>query len=120
MFVPSDFALNLFSYFGWRGAHSDAGRFHSCDFVFRLAAAARNDRPGMPHPAPRRCGLPGDESDYRLLDVVFDIRRRGFFRRAADLADHDDGMRIRILVKKPDRIRMRRADDRIAANADTG
>src|SRR5215471_9479099 len=120
MFVPSDFAFNLFSYFGWCGAHGDARRFHRRDFVFRLAATARYDRPRMPHPPPRRRGLPGDESNYRLLDVVFDIRRRGLFRGAADLANHDDDMRLWILVKEPDRIRMRRADDRIAANADTG
>jgi len=34
----------------------------------------------------------GDEADDRLFHVRFDKRRRGLFSRAADLADHHDGL----------------------------
>ena len=45
-----------------------------------------------------------DESDHRLLHMLFDVRRGGLFGIAADLADHDDGVRIGILIEEPDRI----------------
>ena len=44
--------------------------------------------------------------------------RRGLFGIAADLADHHDRVRVRIFVEQPDRVGERRADDRIAADAD--
>ena len=76
--------------------------------------------PGVTHAAARRRGLAGDEADHRLPDVCFDVGGRGLFRRAADLADHDDGVRVGIFVEQLERVDERRSDDRIAADADTG
>src|SRR5271165_1903360 len=73
----------------------------------------------MTHAASWRRGLPGDESDYRLLHIVPDVSRRGFFGIAADLTDHDDGVRIRIGIEDADRVDESGADNRIAADADT-
>ena len=58
--------------------------------------------------------------DHRLLHVLLDVRGRRLFGVAADLADHDDGVRIRILVEQPQRIDEIGADDRVAADADAG
>src|ERR1700722_17016165 len=48
----------------------------------------------MAHPASRRRGAPGDEADHGLLvaapGFVLQELRGVLFRRAADLADHDD------------------------------
>src|SRR5664279_4279135 len=55
----------------------------------------------MAHAPARGRGPPGNEADHRLLAAalgfVLEELRRVFFRRAADLADHDDrfGRRIR-------------------------
>ena len=45
----------------------------------------------------------------------------GFFLgAAADFADHDDAVRVRIVVEQLDDIEVRRAVDRVAADADAG
>src|SRR5260370_20678754 len=92
-------ALNLFPDFSRRCAHSDARGLHRGDFIFSLAAAARNDGARVPHAASGRRGLAGDESDYGLLDVRLDVGRRRLLRVAADFADHHDRVRIRIFVE---------------------
>ena len=56
----------------------------------------------MSHTASGRRGLASDESNHRLLHVLFDIRRRGLFGVSANFADHDNGMGIGILVKQAD------------------
>src|SRR5215813_5965967 len=73
----------------------------------------------MTHTAAWRGRLSRDETDDRLLHVGFDVGRRGFFRVAADFTDHDDGMRLGIVVEQLDGIEERCADNRIAADADT-
>ena len=67
----------------------------------------------------RRC-LPGDKCDDRLGDVFFRERGGVFFRRAADLADHDDRVRFVVRLEKAERVGVRRANDRVAADADRG
>jgi hypothetical protein len=63
---------------------------------------------------------PGNEADHRLLDVLFHEGRRGLLGVAADLADHHDGVGVRIFVEQPDGVHEIRADDRVAADADAG
>src|SRR5262245_46975131 len=72
----------------------------------------------MTHAAARRRGASGDESHHRLLHMILDILRRGLFGIAADLADHHDGVRIRIFVEQFERVHEVGPDNRIAANAD--
>ena len=70
--------------------------------------------------------LPGwrrDASDvghHRLGDEARDMRSRGFFIAAADLADHDDAFGLRIAFEQFDDVDEIHAAHRIAADADAG
>src|ERR1700730_5573334 len=114
----SQTALDLFPYFGWTGAHCNARLRHCLHLVFRFARATGNDRAGMAHAAPRRSGLARDESDDGFLDLLLDISRGRLLGVAADLADHHDRFRVRVVVEYLDRIQESCADNRIATDAD--
>ena len=43
-----------------------------------------------------------------------------FFGGAADLADHEDGLGVGVVVEEPERVDEAGADDRVAADADAG
>src|SRR5438132_4482975 len=105
---------------GWRFDGADACGGHRCVLVFCSALAAADDRAGVAHAASRRSSLSGDEADHGLLYVGFDPFRSALFGVAADLADHNDGVGVRIVVEKLDGVEERGADDGIAANADAG
>src|SRR5664280_3024396 len=62
----------------------------------------------------------GHETDHRLSDVRLDISRRRLLGVAADLANHDDGVRVRIRVEQLQRVQERGPDDRVAADPDAG
>src|SRR5215469_12821488 len=113
-------ALDFFSDIGWRGTNRDARRGHGSHFVFGLSGPTGNDRAGMTHAAAGRCSLTGDESNYRLLDMLCYVGRSRLFRVPADLTDHDNCMRVEVGVEKLNRVHERRTDDRIAADSDTG
>src|SRR5437660_302570 len=72
----------------------------------------------MAHAASRRSGLPGDETDDRLLHVGLDPFGGALFGVAADFADQNNGVRVRIVVEKLDGVEKCRANDGIAADAD--
>ena len=55
-----------------------------------------------------------------FLQFCFDPLGGFFFRAAADFADHDDAGRFGVGVEQFDHVEMRRAVDRIAADADAG
>ena len=55
-----------------------------------------------------------------FLTLLLDKLRRFFFRIAADLADHDDGLGFLIVLEQRQHIDKACAIDRIAADADTG
>ncbi len=55
-----------------------------------------------------------------FLQFVLDPLRSFLFRGAADLADQNHGIRLRIVVEKFHRIEMRHPVDRIASDADAG
>ena len=82
------------------------------------ALASGDDRSGVAHAASRRRGLSGDEANHRLLDMLFHILRRSLFRCAADFADQDDRLGLRILIEQLQRVDVRGPDDGIAADAD--
>src|SRR5580704_413909 len=75
---------------------------------------------GMSHAAPGRRGLPGDEADHRLLYIFLDVFGSHFLSIAANFADHYDRVGIAIFVEQLDRIQKAGANNRIAANSDTG
>ena len=86
----------------------------------RGALAAGDDRAGVTHALAGRRGLAADERGDRLLDVVLDELRGALLGVAADLADHEDRRRARILVEPLQRVDEVGALDRIAADADRG
>src|SRR5262249_56071201 len=55
-----------------------------------------------------------------LFDVGLDVFGCALFGVAADFANHDDGVRVGILVEELDRVEESGADDGIAADADAG
>src|SRR4051812_48035207 len=75
--ISLETALDLFAQFRGRGAYRDSGVFHSFDLVRGLPAAAGDNRAGVAHAPSRRRGLPGHETDHRLLHVRLHIGGRG-------------------------------------------
>src|SRR5208282_1544635 len=99
---------------------ADSGGAQGCIFFRCGALAAADDCAGVAHAAAGRRRLPGDEADHRLLHMLLDEVRGNLFRVAADFADHDDRVRLRIVVEHAHDVQKARADDRIAADADAG
>ncbi len=98
----------------------NAGGGHGFVFFLRGARAAADDGAGVAHAAAWRRGLAGDEADDGLAHVRADELGGLLLGVAADLADHDDGVRVGVIVEKANGIEERRADDGIAADADAG
>ena len=73
--------------------------FHRLDLLSSRSLTAGNNRSRMAHAASWRRCLPGDETNNRFADVLFYVRGRGLFRIPADFADHDDRVRVRILIE---------------------
>src|ERR1017187_6648436 len=113
-------ALNLLSDIGRRRAHRDACLFHGLNLVRGFTRPARDDRASVsPAPSGRR-RLPGHESHHRFFHVRLDVCRGGLLGVATDLADHHDGVRVRVRVEQLQRIQESGSDNRIAANPDAG
>ena len=93
-------------------------------FEFGVALAAGDDRAGMAHAAAGRRGAPGDEADHRLLaaalGLVLEELRGVLFRRAADLADHDDRLGRLVGEQELEAVDEIHALHRIAADAERG
>jgi len=53
----------------------------------------------------------GDKTHHRLLHIFLHKLRRGLLGRAANLADHDDGFRLGIVIQQPQRVNVRGADN---------
>jgi len=73
---------------------------------------------GMAHTAAWRRSLSSDETDHWFFDVCLYVGGRFLFRVAADFADHDDSVRIGIVIEHFNRVEERSANDGIAADAD--
>ncbi len=106
---------------GRRGGDMDARALHGLDLFLGAALAASDDRPRMAHATARRRGEPGDEADRGFLDLGLLEELGGlFFRRAPDLADHDDGLGLGVTQEQVQAVDEVGAVDRIAADADAG
>src|SRR5207245_1311010 len=68
----------------------------------------------------RRRGLPGYKTHHRLLHMSFHVRGRGLFGISTYLTDHDDGVRVRVVIEQSQHVQEVGADDGIAADADAG
>src|SRR5881396_3490283 len=82
------------------------------------AFAAADDRAGVTHTAAGWSGGAGDEAGDGFAAAFLDPRGGFFLFGAADLADYDDAVRLRVVVEHFDDVQVGRAVDGIAANAD--
>ena len=96
------------------------GGFHGVNLRFGGAAAAADDGTGMPHTPSRRCGQTGNKTNHRLAHFFRHKCRGLLLGSTADFTDHHDPLSIRILFKGIKAVNEIGADDRIAADADTG
>src|SRR5581483_1943304 len=101
-----------------RRRHTNPGFLERGDLRGRSAFAAADDGARVAHAASGRGGRAGDEARDRLFAILFDPLRRFLFGAAADFADHDDPVRVGIGAEHFNDVEVRRAVDRIAADAD--
>src|SRR5687768_4592968 len=108
----------------WAWGDANSSLLHRRDLVLGPALAARDDGAGMAHAAARRRGAAGDEADGRLAaagpGLVLQEHSGVLLGRAADLADHDDRLRLRVGEEQFEHVDEIGAVDRIAADADRG
>ena len=77
--------------------------------------AAGDDGAGVAHAAARRGGLASDEGHHRLGDVRLHEFSGLLLSAAADLANHDDGVGVWVILEHPQCVNVAGAVDRIAA-----
>ena len=97
----------------------NAYRFKSCNLFSSRALAAGNDGACMTHAFSWRCHASCDEACDRFLHVFMNPFGSFFFRIAADFADHEDCIRIRIFIIQLQSINEIRVLDRVTADADS-
>src|ERR1043166_985314 len=102
----------------WGGGDGDAGFFEGGDFGGGRAFAAADNSARMTHAAPRGSSRSGDETGDGFFAIRFNPLGGFLLGGSADLADHDDAMRVRIRVEELDDIQMRGAVDGIPSDAD--
>src|SRR5690606_17427894 len=90
--------------------------------LLRLGGARRagDDGAGVAHRLALGRGEARDVADDRLRDVLLDVGRGTLLGVAADLADHDDRLGLGVVLERLERVDVRGADDRVAADADGG
>ena len=76
--------------------------------------------PAWPMRRPGGAVWPAMKPTTGFFTLRLDVVRGGFFRGAADLADHDDGFGLGIFVEQLERVDVGGADDGVAADADGG
>ena len=84
------------------------------------AGGAGDDGAGVAHGLALGGGEARDVADDRLGDVLRDEVRRTLLGVAADLADHDDQVGVGVGLERLEGVDVRRADDRVATDADGG
>ncbi len=101
-------------------ADADAGLLQGFLLGLGGAGGAGDDGAGVAHGLALGGGEPGDVADDGLGDVLLDERGGALLGVAADLADHDDGGGLRVVLEGGEAVDVRGADDRVAADADGG
>ena len=102
--------------FGYR----HAGGPQCFDLGLGRSGRSFDNGPGMPHPPPRRCGLPGDERCHRLGHRFSNESGRLLLIIAANLADQDHLLRFRIRLIHAQNVDEACAVDGVAADAHAG
>src|SRR5882724_1692986 len=96
----------------------DARGFERFEFVRSRSFTSGDNRSGMAHSLAWRSSGPCDVGNHRLADVLANEFRAGLFVRPADLADHNDAFRLRIVFEACKHVDKIHAAYRIAADAD--
>src|SRR3954452_23955835 len=104
----------------WRLADADADGFERLLLRRGRTARAGDDGSRVTHGLALWCREPGDVPDHGLGDVGLDELGSALLGIATDLADHDDGVGLRVVLEGAQTVDVRRADDGVAADADTG
>jgi hypothetical protein len=105
---------------GRSSCDSNTRIYKGTDFGCGSAFSTANNGSSMSHSPSGWRGCACDETGDRLFAIRFDPLRRFFFRGPANLADHDDPFRFRIIVKHFDNIEMGRSVYWISPNANAG
>ena len=94
--------------------------FHHIHLGIRRIRLPGNNGAGMAHAASRGRRYARDKSDHRLAHVFLRPVRCIDFLRTADLANHDDGIGIRVLLESTQHGHKIGTVDRVTANTDRG
>src|SRR4051812_22300287 len=105
---------------GGRDRHPHAGFLEGADLGIGRVFGAADDGTGVAHAAPGGRGAPGDERGHGLLDVLADVAGGLDLVGAADLADHQDAVGLRVVLEEAEAVDVREAADRVAADTDAG
>src|SRR5436305_13604985 len=103
---------------GRRAPDAHAVALERCDLGLRAAARAADDGAGVAQRLARGRRDAGDVADDRLGHVGLDVVGGLLLGRAADLAAHDDQLRLGVVLEELADVDERRALHRLAADAD--
>src|SRR5690554_3915833 len=109
-----------FADLGRRARDGDTGCFHGLELLFGRAFATGDDRAGVTHALSGRGRGAGDEARHGLAHVGLYPCRGFFFSRATDLANHDDGFGVGVVLEKFERVDEVHAVDRVTTDTDAG
>src|SRR3546814_1186328 len=96
----------------------DTSLFQCLELAGRGALPAQRNRPGVAHALAGRCRGTSDKAHHRLGHVFSDELGRFLLGTAADLANHDDALGLRIVLEKLQAVDEVHALDRITADTD--
>src|SRR5690606_39968104 len=94
--------------------------FQRRELALGRARTARGDRARVAHALALRRRGTGAEAHHRLGHVFADELGRFLFGTAADLADQDDALGLRVVLEQLQRVDEVGAIDRVATAADSG
>ena len=95
------------------------GGVHELRMFFCCGAGATADNCScVAHATAWRRGLSGDEADDGLAHVLLDEFGGLLLGVTADFADHDDGVRVGVVIEEPNGIEEGGPNDGIAADTD--
>src|SRR6056297_3212154 len=102
------------------GGHGHARLAEGGLLALGRTLAAAHDGAGVAHPLARRRGATGDEAHHRDVHVLLDVLGGLLLVVATDLTDQDRRLGVGVGLEGLEAVDEVRADDRIAADADTG
>ena len=110
--------LQKFGHFRWIAGDLEAALFHHLQFGVGSVRPTRNQRTRVAHTFAGRGGNARNEPDHRLLHVGLAPTRRLGFIRATNFANHDDRVRIRVVIEQLHDIDVFEPVDRVPADTD--